>query len=115
MQKCVNLVDLVKSFQTSVYYLLAKFGFDTAETGSSEFAKKFEKEVRINTGPWLLRITVESPHLEQGTWSLASKPSFEVYHSAYYGLLSIGTLKPSIHHVRLVAHAEEGATKDTNE
>ena len=27
----VNLVDLVKNFQTSVYYLLTKFGFDTAE------------------------------------------------------------------------------------
>ena len=31
MQKRVNLVDLVKSFQTSIHYLLAKFGFDTAE------------------------------------------------------------------------------------
>jgi hypothetical protein len=32
VQKCVNLVDLVKSFQTSIYYyLLAKCGFDTAE------------------------------------------------------------------------------------
>ena len=29
VQKCVNLVDLVKSFQTSIYYLLAKFGIDT--------------------------------------------------------------------------------------
>ena len=35
MQKHVNLVDLVKSFQTNIYYLiftiLATFGFDTAE------------------------------------------------------------------------------------
>ena len=31
MQKHVNLVDLVKSFQTSIYYLLATFGVDTAE------------------------------------------------------------------------------------
>ena len=31
MQKPVNLVDLVKSVPTSIYYLLAKFGFDTAE------------------------------------------------------------------------------------
>mgnify|MGYP003318247517 CR=1 FL=1 len=31
VQKCVHLVDLVKSFQTSIYYLLAKIGFDTAE------------------------------------------------------------------------------------
>ena len=35
VQKRVNLVDLAKSFQTSVgiCYLLAKFGFDTAENG----------------------------------------------------------------------------------
>ena len=31
MQKSVNLVDLVKSFHTSIYNLLAKRGFDTAE------------------------------------------------------------------------------------
>ena len=31
MQKHVNLVDLVKSFETSIYYLLAKFGVDTDE------------------------------------------------------------------------------------
>ena len=31
MQKHVNLVDLVKSFLTSIYYLFAKLGFDTAE------------------------------------------------------------------------------------
>ena len=31
VQKYVNLVDLVKSFQTSIYYLLAKIDFDTAE------------------------------------------------------------------------------------
>ena len=41
VQKHVNLVDLVKSFQTSIYYfslfttkvVLAKFGVDTAEKG----------------------------------------------------------------------------------
>jgi hypothetical protein len=27
----VNLVDLVKSFLTSIYYLVAKIGFHTAE------------------------------------------------------------------------------------
>ena len=27
----VNLVDLVKSFPTSIYYVLAKIGVDTAE------------------------------------------------------------------------------------
>ena len=31
MQKSVNLVDLVKSFHTSIYYLLANIDFDTAE------------------------------------------------------------------------------------
>ena len=31
MQKHVNRVDLVKSFQTSIYYLVANSGFDTAE------------------------------------------------------------------------------------
>ena len=31
MQKHVNLVDLVKSFPTNIYYLTAKYGFDTAE------------------------------------------------------------------------------------
>ena len=31
MQKHVNLVDLIKSFPSSNDYLLAKFGFDTAE------------------------------------------------------------------------------------
>ena len=31
VQKCENLVDLVESFQTFMYYLLAKFGVDTAE------------------------------------------------------------------------------------
>ena len=31
LQKRVNLVDLVKSFPTSIDYLLAEFGFDTAE------------------------------------------------------------------------------------
>ena len=31
VQKHVNRVDLVKSFPTSIYYLLPKIGFDTAE------------------------------------------------------------------------------------
>ena len=39
MQKHVNLVDVVKSFPTTIYYFiymysLAKFGFDTAEKDS---------------------------------------------------------------------------------
>ena len=29
--KDVNIIDLVKSFQTSINYLVAKIGFDTAE------------------------------------------------------------------------------------
>ena len=35
VQTCVNLVDLVKSFQTSTMYsiVLCKIGFDTTETG----------------------------------------------------------------------------------
>ena len=38
MQKHVNLVDLVKSFptNTSIYYLLAKIGVDTAENEQLE-------------------------------------------------------------------------------
>ena len=60
MQKRVNLVDLVKSFQTSIYmylvlftsiyYLLAKFGFDTAENGPLKVCQKLAnswKKVRI--------------------------------------------------------------------
>ena len=43
MQKCVNLVDLAKSFQTGIYYLLAKFGFDTAEEGPLKVCQKLEK------------------------------------------------------------------------
>ena len=33
VQKFVDLVDVAKSFQTSIYYSLAKIGFDTAEKG----------------------------------------------------------------------------------
>ena len=36
VQNSVNVVDLVKSFQTSIYFL-AKIGFDTA---GNKFAKK---------------------------------------------------------------------------
>ena len=54
MQKRVNLVDLVKSFQTSVYYLLAKLGVDTAENGPPKISQKLEQEVRTNIGASLL-------------------------------------------------------------
>ena len=43
VQKRVNLVDLVKSFQTSIYYLLAKFGFDTAENEPLKVCQKLAK------------------------------------------------------------------------
>ena len=40
---CVNVVDLVKSFQTSIYYLVvlfAKIGVDTAENGPLKVCQK---------------------------------------------------------------------------
>ena len=40
---CVHLVDLVKSFHTSIQYLLAKFGFDTAENEPLKVCKKLAK------------------------------------------------------------------------
>ena len=45
VQKFVNLVDLVKSFQTitSIYYLLAKFDFDTAENEPLKVCQKLAK------------------------------------------------------------------------
>ena len=47
MQKCLNLVDLVKSFQTSIYYLLAKIGVDTAENGPLKGCHKLAKSLKI--------------------------------------------------------------------
>ena len=46
--KYANIVDLVKSFQKSIYvyssiYLLAKFGVDTAENGPLKVCKKWAK------------------------------------------------------------------------
>ena len=41
MQKFVNLVDLVKSFLTSIYYLLVKFVFDKAENEPLNFCQEF--------------------------------------------------------------------------
>ena len=40
VQKRVYLVDLAKSFQTSIYYLLAKFNFDTAENEPLKVCRK---------------------------------------------------------------------------
>ena len=51
MQKYVNLVDLVKSFQTSIY--LQKSASIQPRTGLSKFAKnwpKVRKTVRTNIG-----------------------------------------------------------------
>ena len=45
VQKRVNLVNLVKSFQTSISYLLAKFGFDTAENEPLKVCQKLEHKL----------------------------------------------------------------------
>ena len=47
VQKRGNLVDLVKRFQSSNEYLLAKFGFDTAENEPCE-VRKFELSEMLN-------------------------------------------------------------------
>ena len=49
MQKHVDLVDLVKSFQTRIYYLLAKCGFDAAENEPLEIWN-LDGNLRIWTG-----------------------------------------------------------------
>ena len=54
MQKHVNLVDLVKSFPTSIYYYsvvfsFAKFGFDTAESTAAAAEKEPLKDCLIFT------------------------------------------------------------------
>ena len=40
-------VDLGESFPKSIYYLLAKFGFDTAENEPLKVCQKLAKLVRI--------------------------------------------------------------------
>ena len=40
VQRNINLIDLVKSYQTSIYYLLAKLGVDTAENGPLKVCQK---------------------------------------------------------------------------
>ena len=50
---CTNLVDLVKNFQTSIFYLLAKIGVDTAENGPLKVCEKVatsKKKVRKYIG-----------------------------------------------------------------
>ena len=69
MQKHVNLVDLVKSFQTSIQYLLAKFGVDTAENGPLKVCQKIAKvriTVRKNIGEGLQREAVRGGRLRIG-------------------------------------------------
>ena len=49
----VNLVDLVKNFQTSIYYLLANSASIQPRTSFSKFAKNYPKvriKVRKNIG-----------------------------------------------------------------
>ena len=45
VKKCGNLytVDLVESFQTSIYYLLANIGVDAAENGPLKVRQKLAK------------------------------------------------------------------------
>ena len=47
VQKHVNLVDLVKGFPTSIYYLIAKNDFDTAQNEPlkvyQQLAKRYKK------------------------------------------------------------------------
>ena len=40
VQQRVNLVDLVKSFESNIYYLLAKIGVDTAENEPLKVCQK---------------------------------------------------------------------------
>ena len=51
VQKRVNLLDLVKSFRSSVYYLLAQFDFDAAENETLKVCQQLAKsstKVRTN-------------------------------------------------------------------
>ena len=54
MQKSVNLANLIKSFQTSIFYLFAKIGVDTAENEPVKVCQKLANrqknklEVRTN-------------------------------------------------------------------
>ena len=63
VQKRVHIVDLVESFQTSIYYLvLAKIGVDTAVAGPLKVCQqqpKVRKQIITNIG---LTRTEEQPH-----------------------------------------------------
>ena len=48
VQKCVDLVNLVKSFQTGIYYLLAKVGVDTVENGPLNDCQTLAKTMKLD-------------------------------------------------------------------
>ena len=45
VQKNVDLIDLVKSFPYSNEYLVAKYGFDTAENESSKVCQQVVRQL----------------------------------------------------------------------
>ena len=70
VQKCANLVDLVKSFQTSIYYLLAKFGVDTAENGPLKARQKLAKNQKKIRKKFR---TTQAEHKAQGSAGTGTK------------------------------------------
>ena len=62
MQWRVNIVDLVKSFQTRIYYLLAKIGVDTAEIGPLTICQSRKKNIgRLLSGVGTGAVSVVVP------------------------------------------------------
>ena len=49
VQSCVNLVDLVKSFQTSIFFFFARLGFDAAENEPLKVCQKFKISQKLET------------------------------------------------------------------
>ena len=41
----VNLIDLLESFRTSIYYLVAEIVFDTAENETSKVCQELDSEI----------------------------------------------------------------------
>ena len=72
MQKCVNLLDLAKSFQTRVYCLLANIGFDTAKNRPLRVSQKLQKTVRRKGESLYIPST---NNLDKGSRKLAIKIS----------------------------------------
>ena len=51
VQKCVHLVDLVKSFQTSIYLQkIRRYSRERASQSLPKISQKLEKILRINVG-----------------------------------------------------------------